>query len=298
MYTQAALRSGALDGTVVSRQALAECGVDREAARAHYRARRWQRFGSAVVLQNGPLTAQQRWSVARINCGRRGVFTSFSSAELHGLRGWNRQPAHVLIPTGARVRRIDRCPVVTHQVEDWSTAPISAGRHRLEDSLLIAAGSFESPRPACGLLAAAVQQKLTTAARVGGVLQSYQRLRHRGALRSALFDIEMGSQALSEIDFYRLCRRHNLPLPERQTVRCDRSGRRRYLDATWRRSDGRLVVVEIDGALHLAVRQWWEDQDRQNELSIDGALLLRFPSVVLRTDELRVVGQLRRALRL
>lgn len=74
-------------------------------------------------------------------------------------------------------------------------------------------------------------------------------------------------------------------------MRQDASGRRRYLDATWRRADGRLVVVEIDGALHLIVRRWWDDQLRQNEIVLGAdAILLRFPSIVVRTDERVVVA--------
>ena len=56
------------------------------------------------------------------------------------------------------------------------------------------------------------------------------------------------------------------------------------------------MVVEVDGALHLSPRRWWDDQLRQNEISLADALVLRFPSVVLRTEEPVVVSQLRRAL--
>ena len=68
----------------------------------------------------------------------------------------------------------------------------------------------------------------------------------------------MGSEALSEIDFARLCRRHCLPAPTRQAIRIEPSGRRRYLDAEWRLRDGRRVAVEVDGAVHLAQRKWFE----------------------------------------
>lgn len=101
---------------------------------------------------------------------------------------------------------------------------------------------------------------------------------------------------MSEIDFTLLCRRFGLPEPERQAVRIDGSGRRRYLDAQWRRADGRLVVVEVDGAVHLAVSRWWADQLRQNELSLAEAIVLRFPSVVVREEPAIVAAQIRRAL--
>ncbi|MFN2561400.1 MAG: hypothetical protein ABR571_08930 [Jatrophihabitans sp.] len=82
----------------------------------------------------------------------------------------------------------------------------------------------------------------------------------------------------------------------RQLMRRERSGRIRYLDATWKRRDGRLVVAEVDGALHLAPRGWWDDQLRQNEIALTDALVLRYPSIVLRTEEALVASQLRRAL--
>jgi len=145
-------------------------------------------------------------------------------------------------------------------------------------------------------LAAAVQQRLISAAELIAAVTDAPKQRHRRVLLGALSDIEQGAQALSEIDFHLLCRRHRLPAPERQTVRREPSGRKRYLDATWRRADGRLVVAEVDGALHLAVRSWWDDQLRQNELSVAGAGVLRFPSVLVRTEPAKVADQLRRAL--
>jgi very-short-patch-repair endonuclease len=57
-----------------------------------------------------------------------------------------------------------------------------------------------------------------------------------------------------------------------------------------------VVAAEVDGALHLTPRRWWADPARQNELSISGALVLRFPSAVVRTEPGLVTDQLRRAL--
>ena len=166
------------------------------------------------------------------------------------------------------------------------------------DALLRAAVTFDSARPACGILAAAVQQRLATPASLRAALNRAPRSRHRAALIGAVDDIDQGAQALSEIDFARLCRRYRLPEPQRQAIRVDSSGRRRYLDAVWQRHDGRLVVVEVDGALHLSPNRWWDDQLRQNELALGDALVLRFPSVVVRTEPAVVAAQLRRALEL
>jgi hypothetical protein len=86
-------------------------------------------------------------------------------------------------------------------------------------------------------------------------------------------DIAQGAEALSEIDFSRLCVRFGLPRPVHQAIR-----------------------VEPGGALHLTPRRWWDDQFRQNELTIGGTSVLRFPSVVLRTEPALVADQLRRVI--
>jgi hypothetical protein len=99
-----------------------------------------------------------------------------------------------------------------------------------------------------------------------------------------------------EIDFARLCRRAGLPEPRRQSVRLEPSGRRRYLDAEWRRADGRTVVAEVDGALHLVASTWWAEQLRQNEIVLSDTIVLRFSCIVVRTEPGVVIGQLRRAL--
>ena len=116
-------------------------------------------------------------------------------------------------------------------------------------------------------------------------------------LQHAVADISSGAQALSEIDFARICRRFRLPEPVRQSVRVEPSGRRRYLDAEWALSDGRRVVAEVDGAVHLLPRRYWDDMDRSNELVIDGSTVLRFATYALRAHPERVADQLRRALR-
>lgn len=276
--------------------ALIKAGHTGAGIRAQLNARRWQRCGHAIVLHNGPLTRLQHFAVARVHAGPRAIFTAFTAAELHGLTGWTRPEPHVLMPRGAR--RLHTCPtsLVIHRTRDWDDVRSARQVHALADALVIAASSFLSPRPACGLLAAAVQQRLVRSADLRRALTVAIRTRHRAVLLAGVADIAQGADALSEIDFVRLCRRFGLPQPMQQVVRRVSGGRRRYLDATWRRRDGRLVVVEIDGALHLNARNWWDDQDRQNEIALGDALILRFPSVVVRTDPQRVADQLRRAL--
>jgi hypothetical protein len=147
-----------------------------------------------------------------------------------------------------------------------------------------------------GWLAAVVQQRLARPDELAAELERAGRVRHRRLLLHAIGDISSGAHALSEIDFARLCRRYLLPEPIRQAVRLERSGRRRYLDAEWIRPDGHRVVAEVDGAIHLLPRNYWDDMERANELVLDGRTLLRFAAYAVRAHPERVADQLRRAL--
>ncbi|HEY0168066.1 MAG TPA: hypothetical protein VGB75_13575 [Jatrophihabitans sp.] len=282
----------------MSRSALYASGVSQNRLRAQLAAGRWQLCGRAVVLHNGPLPRRQLWDAALINVGPRAMLTGFTAAEHLGLRGWVRNWVDVLAPAGATAPDVAGLPIRLHRTRLWQVAG-DATAYRCQAlplALVIAARDFDSPRPACGLMAAAVQQRLADAPALLRAVQSPHCTRHRPSLRAALGDIAGGSQALSELDFAALCRRHRLPAPIKQAVRLDGMGRRRYLDASWRRRDGRLIGVEVDGALHLRPQHWWADQQRQNELVLDDTMILRFPSFVLRTEEATVARQLRRAL--
>ena len=251
-------------------------------------------MGPAVLLHSGPPTIWQRRRVCLISCGPRSALTSFTAAQEWGLKGWERRETHVLLPAGA-ARPPSRNPLlrglVIHRVREWSTAEVARprGLHALAPALLRAAASFPEPRPGCALFAAAIQQRLISPGQLRRALSTAPKVRHRRALTLAIGDIEQGAEALSEIDFARLCRRFGLPEPTRQGVRVERDGRRRYLDVEWRLADGRVVCVEVDGAYHLEARQWIADQLRQNRIVIGGTIVLRYPSIVVR-EQPELVG--------
>jgi hypothetical protein len=267
------MRDRSAPALVTTARALGAGGVSRQQLTSELAAGRWRRAGLAIVLHNGPLSPAQHRQVALIHGGPQAVFTAFTAAELLGVTGWERNETHLLAPAGTRRRADCPVPVVVHL---YGSGPVRrAGRSSIEalpDAVVRAAGTFRTARPGSGLLAATVQQRRASATELLDALDRHARVRHRAALRLAVLDIAGGADALSEIDFVRLCRRARLPPPTQQLVRREPSGRRRYLDATWRRRDGRLVVAEVDGALHLAPKRWWDDQLRQNELAIGNAL--------------------------
>lgn len=272
------------------------CGWTRAAVHANINAGRWQLAGRALVLHNGPFHPDELPTIALLNCGPRAALTAFTAAQLRGLSGWEREDIHVLVPGGARIRRLPGLPLQIHWSSDWRAEDVRGDRHALGSALVLAAGTFSSPRPACGIIASGVQQRLITASQLTAAVGSHPRVRHRAALALAVADIAQGAEALSEIDFIRLCRRSGLPAPTLQAVRIDGCGRRRFVDAEWTSRSGKRVVAEVDGALHLAPRRWWDDQLRQNEFVISGDLVLRFPTVVFRHESAIVVDQLSRAL--
>lgn len=284
---------------MLDRRTLGDLGYSRSAVAAQIRANRWQLVGRAIVCHNAVLSPEDQRHVALINCEPGTAWTSLTALEVLGLQGWRRDIVHVIGSAGARAPTPSSVPVHPHR----STYPL-AGRvvlggkcHTAAAAVVVACADLDSARSACGLAAAAVQQRLASADDILREVTRSGRVRHRRVLINALHDIGMGAHALSEIDFARLCRSAGLPEPERQAVRSDATGRRRYLDAVWRTADGRIVTVEVDGGLHLDVSRWWNDQNRQNELTLTGHIVLRFPAIVIRTDPAAVLAQLRRALR-
>lgn len=280
---------------VASRSTLRTLGYDRHAVRSQIEAGRWRLVGNWVVLHSGPLTRRQVLTLAVGNHGPSAVLTSFTALTGYGLTGWSRPEIYVVGRRGTSPFQHQELPRIELIVSDRPCVSAVARAETAASAAVRAAGSLASARPACGLIAAVVQQRKASVDELERCARAATRTRHRAAVLTALSDIGQGAQALSEIDLRRLCRRHRLPLPRHQTVRTDSTGRRRYLDAVWDLPGGGTLVVEVDGALHLAQQHWWDDQLRQNDVALSGALILRFPSAVIRHDPELVVAQLRRA---
>jgi hypothetical protein len=131
-------------------------------------------------------------------------------------------------------------------------------------SLVDAAVWMATDRGAQAVLAAGVQQRLVRIADLSATMARNQRLPRRGMITDTLEDIAGGAHALSE------------PPPDRQASRTDSAGRRRWLDAVWKAA---RLVVEVDGRHHMDAAQYWADMDRDNDLTVDGYRVLRFPRV-------------------
>jgi very-short-patch-repair endonuclease len=67
-----------------------------------------------------------------------------------------------------------------------------------------------------------------------------------------------------------------------------------WLDAVWRTA---RLVVEVDGRHHMDAAQYWADMDRDNDLTVDGYRVLRFPAFLVRYHPGYVARKIRAALR-
>ena len=283
---------------VVRRSQLAEVGVDADGVAAQVTAERWGPYGTrVVVLQNAPMTRQQHMWAAVLHGGRHAALASTTALESSGLLGFESPLLHIVVPRGTEVPPMPGLKV--HESRRFVTTDVHPARRppqtRNARSAVDAGAWNHTGRFACAILAASVQQRLTTVPLLREVLDAAGAIRHRRLMLAALDDIGGGAQALSELDVAKLCRRAGLACPDRQRVRRDRAGRRRYLDCEWTLCNGTVVVLEVDGAHHMSVEHWWRDMERERQVVLSGRVVLRCSSVELKAEPQAIVRDLRAA---
>ena len=259
---------------------LEQAGTTRNTSRAHVAAHRWQRVGEHVVVaHNHVLTRRQlMWAVTLdpTGCVALGGLTALETA---GFRFFGEEMTlvHVVVQRGAKTW--PHPAVKVHESRRLDPLDLDATsrlrRTRVARSALDGAAWQPFPHYACAVVAAVVQQRLCTVADLETEMRHVGRIRHKQHLRVALADIGGGAEALSELDLGTVCREAGIAPPLRQVVRRDRQGRRRYLDAEWRLSDGRTLVLEVDGAHHMAAEHWEQDVRREREVVASGRIVLR-----------------------
>jgi hypothetical protein len=280
--------------------------LTRDALRWRISSGRWQQpCRGIVVAQSGPLTEIQALRIAVLWAGPGGALAGLTAASLNGLQGFTdrerltERPIHVLVPASSPARRArPNLPLVVHYSRLLGADDIHPlwrpPRTRMARSLVDAAAWMATDRGAQAVLAAGVQQRLVRIADLTAIVARNQRLPRRGMITDTLEDIAGGAHALSELDFTRLIRRYRLPPPDRQAPRKDSAGRRRWLDAVWEIA---RLVIEVDGRHHMDAAQYWADMDRDNDLTVDGYRVLRFPAFLVRYHPGYVAGKIRAALR-
>ena len=266
----------AQEGVVSRRQLLALKVTDSEIERK-LRRREWSRVHPGVYVEHtGPLTWLQRaWAaVLFYSPAALAGQSALRAAKLRSHGQTDAAPIRVCVDAARTVR--SRPGIVVERITSWEArtqAHLSPPRQRLEVALVQAASAKTAQDAAVALLADAVQQGRTTAARLVDALEQCPRLRHRRLLLEILRDVDAGAYSVLERHYLlRVERPHGLPVATRQ--RRVRQGERPafrdvdYVDLA--------TIVELDGRLgHEDAPDRWADLDRDLSAVVAGELTLR-----------------------
>ena len=280
---------------VVARRQLTELGVTWSQTRAQLTAERWSTVTSVVLATfTGELTHEQKAWSAVLHVGGDALIGGYTALEMHGLQKWHRDEVTILIDDEAHYEPIDGVTYfrTRRPLRAWRSSgalPLA----RVEPAALLCAAHEPSWRTAQGLLAALVQQHLTTAVTLRAELDRMKPLRRAPQFRVLLGEIEGGAGSLAEIDVTRMCRDYGLPRPHRQRRCKDASGRWRYTDCEWDLPDGTVLVLEVDGAFHMEVEHWEGDIQRQRRLTTPGRIIVRCTSREVRDEPFALSADLR-----
>lgn len=285
---------------IATRQSLVRTGVTQGAIKAALRSGRWQRLNEHVVcMHTGSLTQDEMREAVLASCSSQRALAGLTGVAVHGVRGFEVCEVHVLTVKGARVLPVSGVEIVVHEVRELRASDIFSRRGfavtGIARSLIDAAIWSPDARTGARILAAGVQQRRVRSRDLEREASRRQRMRYGSVLRPFLADLVGGAQALSEVGFLRFCRRHGFPRP-RMNARLDAQGRRRYLDAEFRRPDGTILRVEIDGGIHLTLTQRLVDTRHDNDDVIDRRQTLRFLSIQIYDDDPVAIAQLRRGI--
>jgi hypothetical protein len=282
---------------LITRAQLRACGVDRWAVRRRVATERWvARTPTVIGTTTGEATRDQLMWLGVLHGGTGAIIGDLTAAEVAGLCNWHRDDITVLVPHGADVG--DGHPGVVYArtrrpLRELRRSAAGLPVCRLEPAVLRFASTQRAPRVAEGVLAASVQQQLTSPDRLLEWIDRMSPLRGADRFRQALAEIAGGAQSAAEIDVRRMCRAAGLALPLRQCRRRDSSGRLRFTDCEWRFADGRVLVLEVDGGFHMDAEHWEDDIARQRALTAPGRIVVRCTARELRDEPDRVAQDLR-----
>lgn len=283
---------------LVTRAQLRDVGVSRWGVRNQVVAQRWAERSSTVISTfTGSMTREQRMWLGVLQGGPRALIGGITAMEVHGLANWRRDAITVLVPYGDDIQEpLDGIDFVRTRkaIDSFDSTSSVLPLMKVEPAALLWAAQERSDRTSQGILAAVVQQRLTTPEALTSWLRDLKPLRKAPLFRQALADMCDGAQSLSEMELKRMCRRFGIAAPAQQTKRRDASGKVRFTDCEWPLPDGRLLVLEIDGSFHMEVEHWEDDLARQRALSAPDRVIIRCTTREIRDEPERLAHDLRR----
>jgi hypothetical protein len=282
---------------VATRTQLHAWGYTPAAVVAHVAAGRWRALNEHVIVtHNGPLTWRQKLWAVDLSAPEPHAMAGLTAMQQWRITGFESDEVHVLVVRGARPLPVQGVRTRVHESRRFSAVDVVRGPGppltRLARATVDAAVWTPHLWTAFRIFVAPVQQRRETATALHSVLRATGRVRHRRQLLALANDLCGGADALSEVEFLRFCQRHQLPKPACQR-RMDSAGRWRYLDATFRRPDGTLLRVEIDGGIHLSLAVRSRDTLKDNNAVLAGQIVLRYTSAAIYADDPEVVAQIR-----
>lgn len=284
-------------GGLLTRVQLAEHGIDRWAVRHRIdTGRRVEHTPTVIGTTTGKLSREQLMWLGVLHGGPDALVGDLSAAEVAGLRNWHRDDVTILVPHSADVGGGHPGIVFARtrrSLADLKRPGKGLPACRIEPAVLRFASAQRSTRTAEGVLAATIQQRLTSPDQLLEWVDRMRPLRGADRFRRVLKEIAGGAQSVAEIDVRRLCKKFGLALPVRQVRRRDSSGRLRFTDCEWLLADGRILVLEVDGAFHMDVENWEDDLARQRALTSPNRLVVRCTARELRDEPDRVARDLR-----
>ena len=280
---------------LVARRQLTRLGLEWERVRNQVVARRWVVLTPRVIgTTTGELTWEQRCWLGVLHAGPRSMLGGLTAASAHGLQGWSRPAVTVLVDDELAFEPVEGVRFFRSRrpFELLRSQRHGIARAQLEPAVLLWAAYDAPVRAAHAVLAAAVQQRLTTPERLLEWVDQLQPLRRARAFKRTLADVAGGAHSGAELDVRRMCRRHGLVPPQRQRSRVDRSGRRRWTDCEWDLPGGGILVLEVDGSFHLEVVQWEADLKRARSITTRTRIVVRCSAYELRHEDVDVARDL------
>lgn len=270
-------------------------GLTGDFVRHQFAAQRWVRRTHRVVgTTTGPLTWEQRLWQAVLHAGGDAVIGGLTAAGIHGMKNWYRDEITVLVSNPLSFQSVEgvRFFRTRRLATNWRATAHELPVAKVEPAILLFAAHERHPRTAQGALAAAVQQRLTTTEALRTWLERLKPLRQAARFRRLLADLEGGAQSLAEVDLRKACREYGIKMPKSQKARTDRSGKRRYTDAEWTLPDGRILVLEVDGAFHDDVHEASAHRARNRKLATTSRIVISCSAVELRDEPWHVMEDL------
>jgi hypothetical protein len=280
---------------MVTRRQLRRLGLTYNYVDTQLDAGRWQEISSTVLATTtGTLTREQLMWAGVLHAGPMSALGGLTALERHGLERWHRDEIVVLVAKSHNLEKIEGIRFVeTRRPIPLMTSAKPLSTWRIEPAALHWAAYTPVTRSAYGLLAACVQQRLTTPYRLDGWITRMRPLRRAKPFRRLLGEIAAGAQSQAEHDVITLCDTFGVPRPYRQTQRTDSAGRIRFTDAEWRLADSRVIVLEVDGGFHMTVEHWSADIERERQLVATGVVVVRCTAIELREHPERIARDLR-----